>query len=128
MSVSFFAGLFAAIVDAHNNAKAGGAGASAEINTGILLDSNINRSPSGYLNNPDEERAWYSGDTDLNMTVVRMRNAQGKDLAMVNWYVPICSLLFLRCPAYIVAFLFRFSVHGTSMDNSNLLVSSDNKG
>lgn len=38
---------------AHNNMKP----ANLYVNTGELLESNINRSPSAYLNNPPEERA-----------------------------------------------------------------------
>ncbi|XP_023930572.1 neutral ceramidase-like, partial [Lingula anatina] len=46
-------GIVKSIQNAHNNMVAG----NIYINTGELLDSNINRSPSAYLNNPAEEKA-----------------------------------------------------------------------
>ena len=60
-SLGFVQQTFDAIVDgivesvkiAHNNMQPG----HLFINTGELLDANINRSPSAYLNNPEEEKA-----------------------------------------------------------------------
>ena len=60
-SLGFVEQTFNAIVDgivqsvkmAHDNMKSG----HLFINTGELLDANINRSPSAYLNNPEDERA-----------------------------------------------------------------------
>lgn len=75
-------------------------------NDGILLDSNINRSPSAYENNPKEEQAKYKYDVDKLMTVLKLVDANGGDIAMINW----------------------FAVHGTSMNNTNALISGDNKG
>ncbi|KAH3872488.1 hypothetical protein DPMN_035704 [Dreissena polymorpha] len=76
------------------------------VNSGELLDSNINRSPSAYLFNPQEERAKYRYDTDKNMTVLKIVDADGTPLGMISW----------------------FAVHCTSMNNTNHLISSDNKG
>ncbi|XP_060077762.1 uncharacterized protein LOC132557292 [Ylistrum balloti] len=76
------------------------------INTGELLDSNINRSPAAYVRNPPEERARYNYNVDKNMTVLKMVDAEGKGIGMISW----------------------FAVHCTSMNNTNGLVSSDNKG
>jgi len=100
------AGIFSAIATAHQNMLASAPGAEMLVNVGTLLDSNINRSPTSYLQNPAPERDFYGSDTDKNMTVVRMLDAAGKDIGMINW----------------------FAVHGTSMNNTNYLVSSDNKG
>ena len=47
----------------------------------------------------------YDANTDLNMTVLKMVGKDGSELGMFNW----------------------FAVHGTSMNNTNLLVSGDNK-
>ena len=71
-------------------------------------DANINRSPTSYLLNPEEERDMYpDGDTDKGMTLLKMTSKEsGKVLGMLNW----------------------FAVHGTSMNNTNTLVSGDNKG
>ncbi|XP_021344263.1 putative neutral ceramidase C, partial [Mizuhopecten yessoensis] len=48
----------------------------------------------------------YKYDVDKNMTVLKMLDAEGKDIGMISW----------------------FAVHCTSMNNTNGLVSSDNKG
>jgi neutral ceramidase len=79
------------------------------VNQGKLFESNINRSPTSYLLNPQEERDAYAedGDTDktmllLNFVSVRTR----KSLGVLNW----------------------FAVHATSMNNTNTMISGDNKG
>jgi len=76
------------------------------LSSGELHGSNINRSPLAYLNNPQEERDRYEYDTDHTMTVLRITDSEDKPLGMINW----------------------FSVHPTSMNNTNTLISSDNKG
>ena len=102
---AFVEGISQAIVKAHNNLEEG----SISYTTGNkLMDSNINRSPSSYLLNPEDERALYEdlGDTDKNMLLLKFASAQGTDLGMLNW----------------------FAVHGTCMNNTNKLISGDNKG
>ncbi|XP_071106095.1 neutral ceramidase B-like [Haliotis cracherodii] len=76
------------------------------INSGELLNSNINRSPAAYANNPEAERKRYKYNVDKNMTVLKMLDAEGKDIGMISW----------------------FAVHCTSMNNTNGLISGDNKG
>jgi hypothetical protein len=44
---------------------------------GELLDANINRSPTAYLNNPAAERAQYKHDVDKETTVLRIRTPEG---------------------------------------------------
>lgn len=39
---------------------------------GELLEANINRSPTGYLANPAEERARFQHDTDKTMTLLKL--------------------------------------------------------
>lgn len=75
-------------------------------NEGELSDASINRSPTSYENNPNEERAKYKYNTDKQMQLLKMVDRSGKPIAMLNW----------------------FPVHGTSMNSSNHLISSDNKG
>jgi len=80
-----------------------------KINVGKLNDANINRSPTSYLLNPEEERLLYSddGDTDKDMVLLKFTSLDDKtDFGSLNW----------------------FAVHGTSMNNTNTLISSDNKG
>ncbi|KAG7162528.1 Neutral ceramidase-like [Homarus americanus] len=76
------------------------------LSSGELLNSSINRSPTSYLYNPEEERKKYLYDTDKTMTLLKIVGQDGTDLGMVNW----------------------FAVHPTSMNNTNKLISGDNKG
>ena len=99
---TFVAGIIESIVQAYENAKDG----KILVNQGELEDSNINRSPTSYLLNPEEERAKYNADTDKNMLLLKMVGTDGSDIGMLNW----------------------FAVHGTSMNNTNTLVNGDNKG
>lgn len=75
-------------------------------NEGDLLHTSINRSPTGYVNNPDTEKARYQYDTDKQMLLLKLTDRNGTALGMINW----------------------FAVHATSMNNTNRLISSDNKG
>ncbi|XP_033099666.1 neutral ceramidase-like isoform X2 [Anneissia japonica] len=76
------------------------------MNSGELLESNTNRSPTAYENNPAEERAKYEYNVDKTMVVLKLVDNAGTDLGMINW----------------------FAVHCTSMNNTNELISGDNKG
>lgn len=95
-------GVVLSIERAHNASKL----AKIYYKNGELLDSSINRSPTSYLKNPEKERAKYEYNTDKTMHLLRFDDSNGKPLGMLNW----------------------FAVHGTSMNNSNHLISSDNKG
>ncbi|EFA81700.1 neutral/alkaline nonlysosomal ceramidase family protein [Heterostelium album PN500] len=95
-------GIVQSIIRAHNNVKPGKITAEQS----KLYDSNINRSPTAYLNNPAEERALYENDVDKNITLIKMVDTNGS---------PIGALTF-------------FAVHCTSMNNTNHLISGDNKG
>lgn len=59
---------------AHANIKPG----KLRINSGELLDANANRSPTAYLQNPEEERARYKHNTDKIMTQLSVMNPEGK--------------------------------------------------
>ncbi|XP_068227138.1 putative neutral ceramidase C isoform X1 [Palaemon carinicauda] len=95
-------GVVKSIEMAHENVRPG----HLYVSSGELLDSSINRSPTGYLNNPEEERAKYAYDTDKTMTLLKFVAEDGTDMGMINW----------------------FAVHPTSMNNTNTLISGDNKG
>lgn len=74
---------------------------------GSLLGASVNRSPKSYMANPEEERQLYNYDTDKTMHLLRfVDQASDKNIGLLNW----------------------FAVHGTSMNNTNHLISSDNKG
>nr|CAH0102723.1 unnamed protein product [Daphnia galeata] len=71
-----------------------------------LIDANINRSPASYLNNPAYERAKYTYNADKDMVQLKFVSTDGQPMGVINWY----------------------AVHGTSMNNTNPYISSDNKG
>jgi neutral ceramidase len=97
-------GIVDAIVKAHHSLQPG----SVKFARGSLTGANINRSPTSYLLNPQSERDEYAsiGDTDKDMLLLRFDAADGTPLGMLNW----------------------FAVHGTSMNNTNKLISGDNRG
>jgi neutral ceramidase len=66
-----------------------------------LFGANINRSPTSYLLNPENERGQYAdeGDTDKNMLLLKLAADDGANVGVISW----------------------FSVHGTSMNASNLV-------
>eukprot|EP00095_Tigriopus_kingsejongensis_P005560 maker-scaffold736_size104543-snap-gene-0.19 protein:Tk05560 transcript:maker-scaffold736_size104543-snap-gene-0.19-mRNA-1 annotation:"hypothetical protein DAPPUDRAFT_309106" len=102
-----FQGLLTGIVEsirrAHNNMKP----AKIFYVQDELHDANINRSPTSYLVNPEEERAKYEYDTDHLFTQLNIVDPiSDEPLGVINW----------------------FAVHPVSMNNSNHLISSDNKG
>lgn len=75
-------------------------------NEAPLLEASINRSPSAYLNNTEEERNLYKNTTDKNMYLLKFVDLENKPIGSIAW----------------------FAVHPTSMNNTNKLVSGDNKG
>jgi len=95
-------GIVAAIGRAHDNLAEG----RIKLAAGDLLEASINRSPPAYERDPPAERARYAHDTDKRMTVLRLEEASGAEVGLLDWY----------------------AVHATSMGNTNRLISSDNKG
>ncbi|ODH13914.1 hypothetical protein ACO22_06804 [Paracoccidioides brasiliensis] len=73
----------------------------------VVEEGAINRSPSAYLANPEEERNRYSSDVDNTLTLLKFDRLS--DLKTVG----------------ILTF---FPVHGTSLFGNNTLVTGDNKG
>ncbi|XP_024930395.3 neutral ceramidase 2 [Ziziphus jujuba] len=91
------------IVQAHENLKPG----SIFINKGDVANAGINRSPSAYLLNPQEERDRYPSNVDTLMTLLKFVDGEsGKGIGAFSWY----------------------ATHGTSMSRDNKLISGDNKG
>eukprot|EP00698_Gefionella_okellyi_P004791 TRINITY_DN14435_c0_g1_i1.p1 TRINITY_DN14435_c0_g1~~TRINITY_DN14435_c0_g1_i1.p1 ORF type:complete len:704 (-),score=137.13 TRINITY_DN14435_c0_g1_i1:1064-3175(-) len=100
-------GIVSAIERAHDNAAGRTVAGKVLINKGKLYNSNRNRSPFGYINNPQWEKDMYpDGNTDKDMVVIRLEDATSTELGMVSW----------------------FAVHCTSMNNTNQFISGDNKG
>ncbi|RWS07085.1 neutral ceramidase-like protein [Dinothrombium tinctorium] len=75
-------------------------------NEGELLNASINRSPTAYANNPSEERERYEHNTDKTMYLLKFSTLSGVPIGAITW----------------------FAVHPTSMNNTNRLISGDNKG
>uniref|UniRef100_A0A4W3K4M4 Neutral ceramidase n=1 Tax=Callorhinchus milii TaxID=7868 RepID=A0A4W3K4M4_CALMI len=95
-------GIVKSIDIAHKNMKPG----RIFINKGAVDGSNINRSPFSYMNNPEAERKRYPVNTDKKLVLLKMVDMDGHGLGALSW----------------------FAVHPVSMNNTNLLVSSDNMG
>ncbi|CAI0392992.1 unnamed protein product [Linum tenue] len=95
-------GIEQSIIQAHENLRPG----SIYVNNGEVIDAGINRSPSAYLNNPTEERSKYKYDVDKEMTLIKFVDDEWGPIGSFNW----------------------FATHGTSMSNTNSLISGDNKG
>jgi len=100
---SLVKGIVVSIQRAHDNLAPG----SIRYTAGMVTEeANINRSPSSYLANPEEERARYEYNTDRDLVQLMFYDSDGVPLGLLNWY----------------------AVHPTSMNNTNHLISSDNKG
>ncbi|KAK4820826.1 hypothetical protein QYF61_007220 [Mycteria americana] len=95
-------GIIKSIDIAHQNMKKG----RLFINRGTVENSQINRSPFSYLENPASERSRYSSNMDKEMVMLKMVDGNGQDLGLISW----------------------FAVHPVSMNNTNHLVNSDNMG
>ncbi|VDP82593.1 unnamed protein product [Echinostoma caproni] len=79
---------------------------SIRIAKGNLTNASINRSPASYDRNPPDERSSYAANVDQEMILLKFVHSNGTPVGMLNW----------------------FPVHAVSMNNSNTLISSDNKG
>jgi len=104
---AFVNGTVYAIAAAHHNVEP----VDIRMNVGQVLNASINRSPSAYLYNPEDERAQYEYNTDKDMTQLKFTTkatagSNATDVGLFNW----------------------FAVHPTSMNNTNKFVSGDNKG
>ncbi|XP_021237537.1 neutral ceramidase [Numida meleagris] len=95
-------GIVKSIDIAHQNMKRG----RLFLNRGMVENSQINRSPYSYLQNPVSERSRYSANTDKEMVMLKMVDENGHDLGLISW----------------------FAVHPVSMNNTNHLINSDNMG
>ncbi|KAG5262835.1 hypothetical protein AALO_G00279430 [Alosa alosa] len=76
------------------------------VGRGELEESNLNRSPQSYLNNPEEERRRYTSNTDKQVVMLKFTDLDGDGLGMLSW----------------------FAVHPVSMNYTNQMVSGDNLG
>lgn len=99
---NFVEGIFQSIRMAHESI----APSKVYYNSGELVGANINRSPYAYEQNPLNERNDYGSDVDTTMTVLKITGMDDTDKGLISF----------------------FPVHPVSMNNTNRLLSSDNKG
>ncbi|MER5959401.1 neutral/alkaline ceramidase [Streptomyces sp. NPDC001893] len=95
------AGIVEAIGAAHADLKPG----SITLGRGELTDASVNRSRPAFELNPQADKDVYPLGIDPTMTVLRFRQGH-TDVGAISW----------------------FPTHGTSMTNTNTLISGDNKG
>ena len=95
-------GMVQAIKRAHENLAPG----KIFINSGNVEDCGYNRSPVAYDNNPQSEKAKYSGNTDKEMLLIKFVKNDGKEIGCINW----------------------FAIHPTNRGNKNKFITGDNKG
>lgn len=76
-----------------------------KIATGTLHGANVNRSLEAFRRNPPSDQARFPDAVDERMSVLRFEQS-GRPVGMLSF----------------------FATHGTSMTNTNRLISSDNKG
>ena len=76
------AGTVLAVQRAHDSLAPG----SLSLGNTTVVDGNINRSPSAYLANPEEERARYEYDVDKEMTLVRFDDVRGNARGFLSFF------------------------------------------
>lgn len=100
-----FSAIVDGIVEAVERAHADLTPATLRLGRGELHNASINRSPTSFERNREEERAFFPDAIDPQTTVVRI-DQKGQEVGAINF----------------------FATHGTSMTNRNTLISGDNKG
>lgn len=100
-----FEAIVSGIVAAIERADADLAPGTLAINSGELHGASVNRALPAFERNPAEDRAAFPAAIDPRMTVLRLEQA-GVPVGAISW----------------------FATHGTSMPNTNRLISGDNKG
>jgi neutral ceramidase len=76
-------GITQSIINAHYNMNEG----RIFISETEVENANINRSPSAYLNNPEEEKAQYRDDVDKKLVQLRfMDKANRNVMGAFNWF------------------------------------------
>ncbi|HET6964099.1 MAG TPA: neutral/alkaline non-lysosomal ceramidase N-terminal domain-containing protein [Acidimicrobiales bacterium] len=100
-----FGAIVDGIVEAIGRAEDDAAPSSLVLGHRQLHDASVNRSPSSFERNPQEDRSFFPGGIDPQSTVLGVER-DGRLVGAINW----------------------FATHGTSMTNRNRLISSDNKG
>lgn len=95
------AGIALAIERADKDAAPG----TVSVSVGKLHEASVNRSLTAFMRNPRVDQERFPGAIDPRMVALRLERG-GKAIGVLNW----------------------FPTHGTSMPNTNRLISGDNKG
>lgn len=98
---AFVDGIVEAVSAAHADLRPG----SVLLGRGALRNASVNRSRDSFERNPARDRRHFPDAIDDRMTVLRLRQGR-RDVGAISW----------------------FPTHGTSLPNTNLLISGDNKG
>ncbi len=105
-------GIVESIRRAHLNLQAHPQTGRIRLSVGELLDTNLNRSKVAFDNNPESERREFLDargeivDQDRRFVQLNLVREDGSAVGVLNW----------------------FGVHPTSLSNTNMLLSADNKG
>ncbi len=95
------AGITASILQANDDLQPG----TIFVNRGLVANAGANRSAVAYLENPPQERARYSENTNTEMLLLKFVDDSG-EIGLLNWY----------------------ALHPTAMNFYNHLISGDHKG
>lgn len=76
-------GITQSIINAHNNMNEG----RVFLSETEILDANINRSPSAYANNPEQEKAQYKENVDKKLIQLRFMDRNNRNvMGAFNWF------------------------------------------
>lgn len=76
-------GITQSIINAHNNMREG----RIFISETEIENANINRSPSAYMNNPEEEKAQYRDNVDKKLIQLRFMDKANRNIfGAFNWF------------------------------------------
>jgi len=106
MSQQNFDTIVGGIVESIRKAHRNVAPATIQLAQGSVRGASRNRSPDAYSENPSAERAQFPDQVDLAMHQLNFVGLNGEPLGFMNW----------------------FPIHTTSVQKTNRLISSDNKG
>lgn len=96
-------GIADSIIDAYNSMIDN---VTIEYTNGSLPDVHISRSPQSYMLDPEVERDEYDDNQDNNFYLFKFTDSNNKPLGVITFY----------------------AIHAHSIENTNHLVNSDNKG
>jgi neutral ceramidase len=133
---TYVEGVAQALLRAYNSLDVGTIRLSKDTFLGPQHVANINRSPTSYLLNPQDERELYADEGDTDKTMVQLEfSAVGREGRQKNNQNDQSTtnrssnqLSESENQQTLIGILNWYAVHGTSMNSTNKLISGDNKG